>query len=428
MGILLKYHNTQIEVPDPPVREIKTLTGGNIEPLSNPADSLLLALDNPIESPPLRDMIPPRGYVCILVSDITRKTRMDVVLPVILNYLNNNGVGDERIRILVCIGTHKRHTEEQLIKIVGSDCIGRFDINETHQENPDDYIYTGNTDHETPVYFHKVAVDSSLIIATGGITFHYFAGFSGGRKSFIPGLARVDTIQTNHSLTYLKVNGEGKRNPNCESARLDGNPVSEDMEDGFKLMPTPSFLVNLILNPTGEVAGICTGDVISAHRQGCERFKALYSIPIDREADIVLASAGGYPSDINLLQSHKSMINCEKAVKKQGTIFLSARCSEGISLSGYPDFMKTHSRAELIDRLISNYEIHGGTTDNLMNITDNAKLFLMSDIDNDTLKAVGVTPFKAGENSWDDIFRGLSGDSLCYVMPDASKFMPVLKS
>ena len=146
--------------------------------------------------------------------------------------------------------------------------LNRFETKESHQENPDDFMDAGTTPSGTNVRYHSQAMNSNLLICTGGITFHYFAGFSGGRKLFLPGISHVSSIQQNHRMTYIEKDGEYVRNPACKSTALDGNPVSDDMEDGFRLMPVASFLVNVILNPQGEVAGIFAGDVIEAHRAG----------------------------------------------------------------------------------------------------------------------------------------------------------------
>ncbi|MFH1514347.1 MAG: nickel-dependent lactate racemase [bacterium] len=426
MSIQLKYHDTTIEVPKPPAGNIEFLRGRTIEPLEDPVLTLRKSFENPIDSAPLIDMIPETGDISIMVSDRTRKTRLNILLPEIVNCLKKKNVVDNRIKSLICLGTHVPHTPVQIEELIGKDFLERFEVIESNQNNPDVFIDVGVTPSGTKVRFHEQAVNSGLLIVTGGITFHYFAGFSGGRKSFLPGISHVSTIQKNHRWTYMRQNGEFVRNQDCSSARLDGNPVSDDMEESYKLMTTPSFLVNVIVTPTGEIADIFCGDVIKAHRTGCARLSELYSMPIDYKADIVIASAGGHPTDINLLQTHKSMINASRVVKPGGTVFLAARCVEDFSMSDYPEFVLKNSRKKLIERLMENYEILGGTTDNLMSIADNFRLFFHSGLDSETLIAMGVRPFNAGQGNWDEVFKGIDINSSCYIMPDASKFLPVL--
>jgi nickel-dependent lactate racemase len=427
MPIQLKYHDQTIEVPDPPVGEIITLKGKTITPLTDPRSSVLKTFNNPINSAPLKKMIPPGGLITVIVSDRTRKTRLDIILPVLIDYLSKNGVINEKIRILVCLGTHKRHTSEQIEKLIGTKILRRCKVIESHQEDQNAFVDVGKTPRGTPVRFNRRAVESGLLITIGNITFHYFAGFSGGRKSFLPGISCEETIQTNHKLTYMKQNGKFVRNPMCASTVLDGNPVSEDMEDAFRLMPVPSFLINTVLNPDGDIAGIFAGNVIDAHRAGCDEFTKHYSLPITRKADIVIASAGGYPTDINLLQSHKSMVNASEALKPGGTLFLTARCIEGVNLEDYPEFVATHTRQELIDKLMLAYRILGGTTDNLMGLAEKYRIFLVSGLESSTLTNLGVKPFDMGHPDWDEVFNGLDGNSTCYVMPNASKYLPILK-
>lgn len=426
MAITLNYHDTVIEIPDPPVGEINVLEGQAIEPVDNPIAAVIHAINNPIESPPLAEMIPDSGDITILVSDRTRKTRLDILLPPIVDCLKENNVQDDRIKILVCLGTHKKHTREQLESIIPMEYLNRFEIMESHQENPDNFIDVGTTPSGTKVRYHSQAMNSSFLISTGGITFHYFAGFSGGRKLFLPGISHVSSIQDNHRMTYIEKDSEFVRNPACKSTALDGNPVSDDMDDAFRLMPVASFLVNVVLNPQGDVSGVFAGDVIKAHRAGCDEFTRLYSLPIEYQADIVIASTGGYPADINLLQSHKSMVNVSRALKPGGILLLAAGCSEGFSLSDYPDFMRSHTRGEMIGRLMDNYEILGGTTDNLMSIADKFNVFLISALDDETLITLGVKPLDIDNVSWDKVFDGLDSDSKCFIMPNASKFLPVI--
>lgn len=426
MPITLNYHDTVIEIPDPPVGEINVLEGKAIEPVDDPIAAVTEAINNPIESPSLAEMIPDSGDITIMVSDRTRKTRLDILLPPIVDCLEEKNVSDGRIKILVCLGTHKKHTREQLESIIPVEYLNRFEIMESHQENPDDFVDVGITPSGTNVRYHSQAMNSSLLICTGGITFHYFAGFSGGRKLFLPGISHVSSIQANHRMTYIEKDGEFVRNPACKSTALDGNPVSDDMDDAFHLMPVESFLVNVILNPQGEVSGVFAGDVIKAHRAGCAEFARLYSLPVEYQADIVIASPGGYPADINLLQSHKSMVNASRALKPGGILILAAGCSEGFSLSDYPDFMREHTRGEMRSRLMDNYEILGGTTDNLMSITEKFKVFLISGLDGETLTTLGVKALDIESVSWDEVFDGLDSNSKCYIMPNASKYLPVI--
>ena len=427
-NIKLKYHDGTIEIPTPPGKCIGTLEGRDIPEIHNPDEAIRKALDNPIESPPLRDMIPKDGRITIMVSDRTRNTRLDIVLPAILKYLENHGVPRERIHILICLGTHKPHTQENLVKLLGDDICSKFSYCESRHEQEERYVYVGTTPRGTPIHFRQEALESKLLISSGGITFHYFAGFSGGRKGFLPGCASFKTVQHNHKMTYIAApDGHFTRNPACESAKMDGNPVSDDMEDAFRLMPVPSFLVNVILNPKGEIASIFTGDVQKAHRAGCSEFKNLYTLPIKEQADLVLASPGGYPLDINLLQSHKSMVNAVRTVKPGGRMLVTAHCVEGINLDKYPDFVKEHGHEELANELQRNYEILGGTTDNLMSMADKVRIYLVSNLPSEYVKILGMTPVNASNEGWDTVFSGLGNSSSYYVMPNASKFMPVIE-
>lgn len=205
-------------------------------------------------------------------------------------------------------------------------------------------VYIGTTSFNTPVKINKIAADCRHIILTGGIVFHDMAGFGGGRKSILPGISAYDTIMANHALS-MNPHGHGC-NPAVKTGVLRGNPFNDDMIEAAKLAK-PSFLFNVLVNSEGKIYAAVAGNFITAHEKGCRILKDTDGAEIESQADLVIASCGGYPKDIDLYQASKALTNARGAAKPGATIMLVAECPEGLG----------HSEMEyIINNFKNNYE------------------------------------------------------------------------
>jgi nickel-dependent lactate racemase len=296
-----------------------------IEPSHKPAladerGALFAALDRPTGAPPLREWIKPGAKVCILFTDITRATPNEHLIPWLLEYLKD--VPREQILLLNQLGTHRPNTREELERMLTPDVVKNYRVFNHEPENPEALVQLGTTRDGTPTLVNKLAVEADVRIVTGFIEPHFFAGFSGGIKGIVPGVAGLKTVMSNH----------GARNigdPKSTFGVTDGNPLWEDLRD-MALRVGPSFLLNVALNEERGITGVFAGDIIAAHKVGCEFVRKSAMQKFDAPFDIVLTTNSGYPLDMNLYQGVKGMSAGARVVKQGGTLILAAECREGV--------------------------------------------------------------------------------------------------
>ena len=285
----------------------------------------LRAIRNPIGTKPLKELVKKGDTVAITASDLTRPVRSKDFLPVILDELNAAGVPDSDICLVVATGTHRGHTPAEDLEVYGEEVVKRIKIYQHDCKSPD-LVYKGETSRGTPIWQDARVSHADKIIITGGVSLHPFAGFGGGRKGVMPGVSGLKTINHNHLLALTDEVGGGC-NPETICGRLDGNRVSEDMEEVCRAL-NPAFLVNVVFTPDGDVHEVVAGDWFKAHRQGCADLFTMSKVPIDHKADVVIASAGGAPKDTNLYQGTKAHMNADFAVKDGGILIVALDCPD----------------------------------------------------------------------------------------------------
>jgi nickel-dependent lactate racemase len=283
------------------------------------------ALRNPIGAAPLADIVRRGERVAIIVNDITRLTRTDLMLPPIVETLNQAGIPDSDILIVFALGIHRPQSDDERRSIIGAEFhrrIRNFDHICTDEAN---LVNVGVTRFGNRVEINRAVMEADRIVLTGEIMYHLIAGYSGGRKSLAPGVAGWRTTTFNHRMIF---------EPGCGSGILDGNPAHEDLLDACRLVD-PDFLVNVVLTPDAKLARVVAGHYEQAHREGCQTVDALLCAPIDAPFDLLVAAAGGFPLDIDLRQTHKGLENACRALRPGGAILFYAECPNG---SGHPLF------------------------------------------------------------------------------------------
>jgi len=303
------------------------------------------------------DIIQPGESVCFVISDQTRKTAADRVLPVVLNGLRLKGCSVGDMFILVASGIHRPPTPVETELILGPPVFHEFQ-GRVFAHDPDDnanLVVVGTTRRGHPVRVNRRAVEADRLAPIGAATYHYHAGFGGGRKSLVPGLAARETIASNHGLT---LDPERDRiHPGVEPGILDGNPVAEEMLEGARLCE-PDIIINTVLTPAGELAGVFSGDLDAAHRSACRMVERICRVEIGERADFVLASAG---TASNWIQSHKSLYNASRAVREGGRVILMAPCPEGIGNERFRFWIKKPTIQEIYKGLRQSVEVLGQT-------------------------------------------------------------------
>ena len=314
----------KVDLPEEHI--IYDLHGKEVAVEKDIAAAAFKAMRNPIDSKPLAKIVKPGEKVAIVVSDETRLCYTDQFLPVIVKELNEQGIPDRDIDIVIATGTHRAQTPEEDVLVLGEEMVKRFRVHQHDCRDTENLVYKGTTSGGNKVFINKIVANADKVIATGAVTLHPMAGFGGGRKAIVPGVAGLETINHNHVLALAEKPGDGC-NPNVTTAKLEGNPFHEDLMECVEFV-NPDFLLDVVLTSDGELYEVVAGNWKSAFYKGCRDLLEISGIPIKELADVVIASGGGYPKDINLYQGTKSHMNVADEVKPGGIAIIMLECPD----------------------------------------------------------------------------------------------------
>lgn len=383
------------------------------------------ALKHPISSARLKELVHPGETVCIVISDVTRAwQRMDKYLYKIVEELNDGGVKDEDITFLSATGTHRKQTDEEHKKLLGEKLCKRFKVIDHDCRDKDSLVYLGTTTHGTPVIVNKKAVECDHVVITGAIIYHFLVGWSGGRKSILPGISSYETIMANHGLSLSDKIGAGTY-PSIRSANIVNNPVHDDMLQAASFI-RPTFMFNVIMKD-GKIVDAVSGNYLDAHAKGRQIVDSIDGVKLKERADMSIASAGGYPKDINLYQSIKTLMNARTAIKEGGTIIMISRCNEGIG--GDKDLQDIVLNYDsLLDRernLRERYSISKYVGYYFCETAAKCNFILVADIDPNLLKRAGIKVVKTLDEALKIAYDGKKADDMkVYLMPHGANTLP----
>ena len=319
MKVALAYGrgHRRVEVPD----DVAIIEPTPQRGLADERAALLAALAQPIGASPLADSISPGKRICIVHTDITRATPNNRLTPWLLEYLENAGATRESITLLNGTGTHRPNTRAELEAMLTPEVIANYRCVNHLCEDRASQVQFGVTRSGAPALLNRALAEADVRIITGFIEPHFFAGFSGGPKGIMPGVAALETVMSNHGAQHIG-------DPRAAFGITEGNPIWEEMRD-IALRIGPSFLLNVTLNEQRDITGIFAGDLIAAHRAGIEFVRVSAMQPVAEPFDIVLTTNSGYPLDMNLYQAVKGIAAAARIVKDGGDILLAAECAEG---------------------------------------------------------------------------------------------------
>lgn len=391
-----------------------------VELMSNPIqherygeEAIRYALENPIGSPRLRELVKNSQKIVIVTSDISRPLPSYEVLPSVLEELYSAGVAKEDICVVLALGSHRKHTDEEKRQLVGEKCFNEVEVIDS---DPDYCIHLGNTSRGTPVDFFRRVVEADVRICLGNIEFHYFAGYSGGYKALMPGVSTPSAIQSNHSLMV---------SPDARAGKLEGNPVREDIEEAGAMLGV-DFIVNVVLDEHKRIVYAVAGDVIKAHREGCRYLDNMYRKPILLKADIVIVSQGGFPKDANLYQTQKALDNAKHAVKDGGTIILIGACNEGLGSKKFEEWLtKSESAHSMVERIGIDFQLGGHKAAAIGMILEYADIVLVSEMDDDFVRSIFLKPAHSGQEAFDGAMKKYGSDAKVISMPFGGATLPV---
>jgi nickel-dependent lactate racemase len=297
-----------------------------VEPLPDPEGAVYKALAEPIESPPLKELAQGRKDACVVISDITRPVPNKVILPPLLKVLEESGISKEKITILIATGMHRPNEGEELEYMVGRQIMDNYRIVNHFCREAEVYQKIDEIEG-APIEVNKRYLKADLKILTGLIEPHFYAGYSGGRKSILPGISSFETMKFMHSYKMID-------HPKVTNCLLDGNPFHEY---GIRVTEIAGvdFILNVVINKERKVTGVFAGHYDHAHVAGCDQVYENSVVTLDSPLDLVITSGGGYPLDATFYQMSKPLIGAKDVLKKGGTILLACECREGL---GNPEF------------------------------------------------------------------------------------------
>ncbi len=378
------------------------------------------ALKEPIGSKPLGDLVKPEQKVAIVVDDATRPAPSNLLLPPILDELNNARIGSESVTIIFGCGTHRAVTQKEAIRLLGEETFHRVK-SISHDWKAEDLVYLGKTKkHGTKVFLNRVFAEADVKILTGDVCFHYYAGYGGGRKSVLPAVSGEETIRHNHAMLL---------HPKAKTGVLEGNPVHEDMNEAARLAKV-DFMLNVVINKEGEIAKAFAGDVEEAFHEGVKFVDEMYRIPVDRRADIVVVSPGGHPADMNLFQAYKGVDNALEVVKRGGVIILVAECPEGHGNQTFYDWMNKFKDSKAVERQIKRNLVMGGhKAYYLMKALQKAQIILVSSMPNYYVaNAFKLKTARAVNDALHEAFRVAGRKAKVWTMPYGNYTLPEVRT
>jgi nickel-dependent lactate racemase len=378
--ILFPYGNGHVELTidcpnSPAIIDYHSEAGGSAEAIIEEA------LRHPVAGKPLHELAAGRSRAVILVSDGTRLCPSRLFLPALLGALNRGGIADDRIRIVVALGMHRKHTDAELKRLVGEEAFERVAV-VNHSAQSEDCIAAGTTSLGTPIEINRLVVEADLLIATGNIEPHRLVGVSGGVKALIPGTASHRCIEANHALSgrYKAALGDPD------------NPIHRDLEEALAFVPI-HFLFNVIANHRQELLEAYSGELIPTHRRGLEAARKRFFVPVSSQYDIVLASTGGSPKDLQLYQAIKTMQNASAFTKPGGSIVLLARCEEMFGNGIFQYWVETiRDRPTMLRKLKEQFVLGAHKVAQIEQIVSKHTVYLYSDMPDALIELAGFIP------------------------------------
>jgi len=399
-----------VEIPDGRVRDI--LLPEDIPHTLTDSQAVALALRSPIGTPRLRELVRPGERVAVVTSDITRPMPTAFVMPYILDELFAAGAAAKDITLVFARGSHRRHSEEEMRHLAGDSC---FEQIRCVDSDPDDCVRMGVTSRGTPVDITRAAAEADRRICLGNIEYHYFAGYSGGAKAIMPGVSTPEAIQANHKRML---------EPMACAGELERNPVRQDLEEAAAVVGV-DFILNVVLGPQKQILRAYAGDVTAAHRAGCTFLDTLYRKRISARADIVIASQGGAPKDLNLYQTQKALDNAGHAVRDGGIIILVGSCREGLGHTVFEEWMLSARRpSDLTARIRRQFQLGGHKAAAIAATLEHAEIFLVSDLEPAFVRRLFMEPYADVQSAYEAAAKRLGPAADVIVMPYGGSTLP----
>lgn len=371
-------------------------------------------LDEPVDSQPIEEIVNPGESVLLVVPDATRQTATGQIVNLVVRRLIANGTAPHDIRIIFATGIHRKVTEAEKTAILTPFIAQRI---KTLDHDPRDLmqiINLGDTSGSIPIELNRALVEHDHVILVGGVSFHYFAGFTGGRKLVCPGLASARTIAATHKLAFDC--STLSRREGVDTGLLDGNAVHEAFMEVVGKIET-AFAITTFVNDAGDAVDLICGNWRSSHQAACDAYAADHTINIPEKRDLVIVSSGGFPHDINMIQAHKALESASHACTEGGTILFVAECSDGLGREDFLKWFEAGNALALAQQLCEKYQVNGQTAWSLLTKAERFNVKIVTSLPESPTKKMRLEKVDAAS------FNDLCSNAVDgYIFPHGAKF------
>ncbi len=419
MNVHLAYGKNGLSVNLPSTAQITVIEPRFFPALPDEIGAQREALRKPIDSPPLRELVSPGQQVAIVFSDLTRPQPRERMLPVLLDELTSYGVDAADILLINALGTHRPNTEAELRAMLGDTVVDGYRIVQHDATDQSAMVNLGMSSYGHAIWINRAYLDADVKILTGFIEPHLFAGFSGGPKAVLPGVAGMETILDNHNGPMLSA-------PTATWGVTNGNAIWEEMLEVAQLTH-PDFLFNVTLNKKREICGVFAGDLVAAHRAGVAQAKEMAMVAVDAPFDVVLTTNSGYPLDLNLYQSVKGISAAAQVTRPGGAILIASECWDGVPEFGnYKKLLQEASSPQaLLDRVLApGFRMHDQWEAFLhARLCLHADIYVYADgLSDEDIRMAMMTPCRAIEATLNELIARY-GPRMC-VLPEGPMTIP----
>ena len=371
------------------------------------------AIANPINSRNFTEFLGDAKQVLVIVNDATRPTPTQKVLDVIFDDL-----GRTNYNFIIATGAHRGPTEEEYYQIFGpyyEQIKGHIIVHDARKE--EDQVFLGTSSNGTQMYVNKAGVEADKFIIISSVEPHYFAGYTGGRKSFLPGIAGFKTIEQNHKLALV---------PEARALSLDGNPVHEDMMDAIKTVKQEIFSIMTVLDKHHKVYATCAGHIHDSFHATIEKANEVFAAPLKEKADIVV-SVVKFPQDIDLYQAQKGIDNAKLALKKNGIMILVAKCRDGIGGKAFADLLGSCDTPKAaLDKIKQGYVLGYHKAAKMAEIGLWAQMWGVTDVAPEVISKLFITPFSDLQTAIDRALKEKGKDASVLFLMDGGLMVPLI--
>ncbi|MFN2435817.1 MAG: nickel-dependent lactate racemase [Desulfotignum sp.] len=382
--------------------------------LPNQDQVIAEAIAQPINSPSFESFLADAGRVLVIVNDATRPTPTASVLDTIFAPLSKTDY-----RFIIATGVHRGPTEEEFDQIFGkyyARVKDRIIVHDAKKE--EDMVYLGDSTNGTPMYVNKAGVEADRIIIISSVEPHYFAGYTGGRKSFLPGIAGYKTVEKNHKLALV---------PEARALALSGNPVHEDMMDAIQTVKQEIFSIMTVLDKHHRIYAACTGHIHDSFHAAIDRANEVFCAPLEERADIVV-SVVTFPQDIDLYQAQKGIDNAKLALKENGISILVAKCRYGIGGKAFADLLGSCDTPKAaLEKIEQGYVLGYHKAAKMAEVGLWAQMWAVTDVAPEVIAPLFITPFSDLQTALDQALAQKGKNASVLFLMDGGLTVPMVE-